>query len=70
MTLDELSILAEHHTTIPISAGADYCIGAAVAVWEIKGMKGIESLIPQGPSQGARQLGIQQNFHAASSSTR
>jgi hypothetical protein len=69
MTLDKVGNLAEHNATLMICQSTDAAIGTAVAIRQVQRMQSIAALCLYQRHQGSRQLGIQQDLHADSSST-
>jgi ATP-dependent protease HslVU (ClpYQ) peptidase subunit len=70
MTADEISILAEDNSTIAVGNGGNHAVGAAISIWQIKGVQDVASQSLQRPNKRSRQLGIQQDPHAERRSTR
>jgi hypothetical protein len=70
MTSDEISILTEDYSSIPVGNGANQVVGGAIPLRKITGVEDIATQLFQRPNERLRQLGIQQNPHAETGSIR
>ena len=70
MTLNEIIIFTEHHSSIAIGDGSDRQVRAAIPLRKIKRLKHITTQWLQVLHERSRQLGIQRDHHAGRISTR